>query len=753
MRKIVRISLWVLGAAFVVLLLLAAALYFLIDAEPYRGPIQARLERALDREVRFGEIRLSLFGTLGLRLDDFEVLGNPGDPQEIILSAKSLRAGARLRPLLQQRLEVTSIVVDRPVLTLHRFADGSWSLPSLSTGEESSGSFSVQELRIKEGTLALRFESSEEALDIYEIDLSLGLGDLDAAIPLEISASIDGIPGELSMRGTIDLSAEKTALDLELLPAHLTALAKLFAIDLPVELSSPEPLEIELALSGPLDELDISGSARIDDLTISHPAMLQPMEQVRGTINFENRTVEIDELYAVIGSSDVAGKIIVAEFDPPHLRIDLKSKHADFWELFSFMAPAEEGPPPPLTVEGNLAIDGGSLATLDFTNLAGSLAYSEGVLTMDPLDLNLYEGSFGGRLVQDMRRTPATLTLQGNIKDISADPFLAANLDLGGIMTGLASGEQAVELRTGEWATIVGSLSGGGPLRVVDGHLAKIDVLRPLSRVAGIFGERTMKGLTRQLSAEGTDFTSLEMNLGFGEGRVVFDDLLLTSPEFDLRGSGSIDMNTAYLESDVVAVMSPEVSALMREEDSRAASVFMDASGERVSIPFKLEGPAAEPEAKVDWKGAAQESLKREATDEIRKFLKKQFGKDEPEEVEPADEEEPTELRGLITRIRRGGSFLLPDLVIEGTVQGLNLDRASIVVLDAGGRELKKVDSISAVTDHLQAAADPAAGTRVNWKVAVDGKRLALASYPIRIDLTVFDTEGNSSTATREVED
>lgn len=751
MRKIVRISLWVLGGAVVVLLLLAATLFFLIDAEPYRGPIETRLERALERDVRFGEIKLSFLGTLGLRLDDFEILGTPDQPEELLLSAKSLRAGARIGPLLKQRLEVTSIVIDRPVLTLHRFADGSWSLPALSAGEESSGSFSVEELRIKKGKLELSFESNDEVLDINDIDLSLELGDLEAGIPLELTASIDGTPGELSVSGEIDLSGE-TIFDLELMPAHLPVLAGLFAIDLPVELTSPEAIEISLSMSTQDEELEINGSATLDDLTINHPSMLQPMEQVGATINFDGDTIEIDELHAVVGSSDVAGKVTLTQFDPPRLLIDLKSKNADFWELFSFIAPSG-GPLPPLIVEGALAIDEGSLATLDFTNLMGSLDYRDGVMTLDPLDLGLYDGSFGGRLVLDMRRRPATLSLRGGIEQVAADPFLAANLDLGGVMTGLASGEQVIELRTGEWATIIGSLSGGGPLRVIDGHLAKIEVLRPLSRVAGIFGERTMKGLTRQISAEGTEFSSLEMILGFKDERVLFDDLLLTSPEFDLRGSGSIDMNTGYLESEVVAVMSPEVSALMREEDSRAASVFMDASGERVSIPFKLEGPAAEPEAKVDWKGAAQESIKREATDEIRKFLKKQFGKDEPDEAEPVAEEEPTELRAAITRIRRGGSFLLPDLVIEGNVQGLNLDRAAIVVSDARGRELKKVDSISAVADHLQAAADPAAGTRVSWKVSVDGKKLALASYPLQIDLTVFDTAGNSSAATREVSD
>ena len=93
---------------------------------------------------------------------------------------------------------------------------------------------------------------------------------------------------------------------------------------------------------------------------------------------------------------------------------------------------------------------------------------------------------------------------------------------------------------------------------------------------------------------------------------------------------------------------------------------------------------------------------------------------------------------------------MLPDLIVEGVVEGVNIDHASITVVDAKGRELKRLDRIPAVADYLAAAADPAARATVSWRVVVDGKKLAIASSPLTIQLVLYDTAGNSTTATRQ---
>jgi hypothetical protein len=602
-----------------------------------------------------------------------------------------------------------------------------------------------------------------------------------------IAPARDGGSGPLTFRGTIDLSGELTVVDISLLPARiiaddLAALAALFAADAPLSFSSPEPVEIELAVRGPLGgEVwpEVRGRAELSGFTFRHASMLQPMEQVQASVRLEGRLIEVDGLRAVIGASDIAGSLrLDGGGDPPRLVIDLNSNSADFWELFSFIAPEEESgaggtvqedPFTDLIVEGELSIAGGSLASLRFGNLEAELDYRNSILTLDPLEMDLYGGRLRGRLSQDMRESPGTLRMHGSIENVSADPFLADNLDLAGIMTGSASAELDIEVRTGEWETLATSLSGGGPLEVSNGHLAKLEVLRPLSRVAGIFGERTAKRLTSQLSAEGTDFLGLEMRLSFDNGRAVFDDLLLATPVFELLGGGAVDMISGRLDGSFRAEMTPEISALMREEDSRAARLFWDGSRKVVSIPFTLEGPAAEPSVGVDWQGAARGRIERKAGDELRKLLEKSLGKKEPEAAAAVPEEpqvestveavqqeeesagqEPPALKAEITRVRRGSNLLLPDLIIEGVVEGIKLDRASISVVDAKGRELKRLDRIPAVDAYLKAAADPTARATISWRAGVDGKKVAMASMPLTIEITLFDTEGNSTTATRQ---
>ena len=58
-RKPSRVLRWVLAAA-VLLVLIVAALPFLIDADRFRPQVEAKLSEALGRRVTIGAIRLSL---------------------------------------------------------------------------------------------------------------------------------------------------------------------------------------------------------------------------------------------------------------------------------------------------------------------------------------------------------------------------------------------------------------------------------------------------------------------------------------------------------------------------------------------------------------------------------------------------------------------------------------------------------------------------------------------------------------------
>jgi len=94
-----------------------------------------------------------------------------------------------------------------------------------------------------------------------------------------------------------------------------------------------------------------------------------------------------------------------------------------------------------------------------------------------------------------------------------------------------------------------------------------------------------------------------------------------------------------------------------------------------------------------------------------------------------------------------------PPLVIEKlrVTRGPGIERASLAVVDARGIELQRIDRLRPVDDQLAAASDRDAEATFSWNAEIDGKRLLAARFPIKVTVTVYDRQGRSAAATREV--
>ena len=92
-----------------VLIVILIAVPFFIDANTFRPKLESELTGALGREVKVGNLSLSLFSG-SVSADDISIADDPEFSKSPFVTAKSLKVGVELMPLIfSKTLNVTEL--------------------------------------------------------------------------------------------------------------------------------------------------------------------------------------------------------------------------------------------------------------------------------------------------------------------------------------------------------------------------------------------------------------------------------------------------------------------------------------------------------------------------------------------------------------------------------------------------------------------------------------------------------------------
>jgi AsmA protein len=201
MNKKITKSTLALSAA---ILLLMAALPYLINVDSFRPKLESLLESSLGREVHIGYLQLSLLAE-GARADDISIAEDPVIGQGNFLQAKSLEVGISLGSLLFSRsLHVTSLTLNEPRLILRKSSSGQWNFSSIggstpgiaseSAQNTSPSSFLLERLKIKNATVVL-----PDSQTLQHIEIDLRNASFERAMSFVVSAQTSA--GKMELRG------------------------------------------------------------------------------------------------------------------------------------------------------------------------------------------------------------------------------------------------------------------------------------------------------------------------------------------------------------------------------------------------------------------------------------------------------------------------------------------------------------------------------------------------------------------------
>jgi AsmA protein len=184
---------------------LLVALPFLINVNSFRPKIESEATNALGREVKLGDLGLSILsGTVGV--EDVSIADDPAFSKSSFITAKSLKAGVELMPLIfSKQLNVTGIALNEPQITLLKAANGTWNFSSLGgtgapkapesekAGASTPQNFSVAKLEIKDGKLIVGKVNSATKPQVYDkVNVEVTNFSSTSQFPFELTINLPG---------------------------------------------------------------------------------------------------------------------------------------------------------------------------------------------------------------------------------------------------------------------------------------------------------------------------------------------------------------------------------------------------------------------------------------------------------------------------------------------------------------------------------------------------------------------------------
>lgn len=613
------------------------------------------------------EAHLALRGTLGaLRVEDAEakaaVLG-AGDPN---VTVKATLGG--INPL--DSLDLAKVTVkasletgDLPVTKLVELAPAPSAKPGAKpdrAGLTASGT--VKASLDAEGSAAdlgvnVSIDASRTALAVGEAFTKPEGMPLGAMLSCRVTKpSIEVVKAELRLdeftvtgHGRV-MTGEDGAMDLTFKGGEtdLSGLAGLLPAAKAV--SPTGKLSLEATVKGSMErgaKPEVAGTVRIAGAGATLAQLPRPVKNASATLKFTATTARVDDAVLTVGESTVRATFDATSLTPLKATYRISS---DRIHRNDFQAPV--GPPMPrpevldnvvakgritvsappeseVTQEGTVTSSKGTVANLDYTDLAASI-HSEGeVIVIESFSAKTLDGTVKGNGRVNPTAVPPTFDIHTEVSQVDVAKYFQYKFPA---MANVLEGRIDLTLNLAgagrEWPAIATSLSGGGGAMVVRGALLNVNLanelvssLQSIPLVPSGLGERLRSKHPNLFSGNTTAFQNLDGKFTIDGGKIHSSDLFLKAADFSVKGEGwlsfdrTLDIRTSFIFSKSLT------ADIVRELP--IARYLQNADG-RLVLPLVLSGDVVKPRIVPDA-DAISASLQRGAVEEGKGKLQDQL--------------------------------------------------------------------------------------------------------------------------------
>jgi len=609
---------FIIGTVFFVIIVAAVLIIpKFVNIQKYKPTIEQKVAEATGRSFTLGDdIDLSVFPWVGVKLTDLH-LGNPeGFNEKDMVSVKNFEVRLKVMPLLSKRIEIKTFVLDGPAIYLEKLTNGkaNWQGMGGKQGKKAGKkkektpseqglpieSLMVGNFSITNGSLIYVDQGANVKKQISDLNLNLENISLENPVGISFAPMIDGKPVslegtagpigkepgkgtmaidfavkvleelEITLKGNIVDSLTSQAFDLEFTLSSFSPRKLMAALNqkFPVQTKDPKVLDaisLKTRLKGNPASVSLSqGELRLDDSKILFSASAK--EFLKPNLKFDLTLDEID-LDRYLPPPPAKEKTPKAEGTMP-------SKKTDYGPLRKLVLDGK-------VKVGKLKAHGAIVEKVDVHILA-----KNGIVTIDPMDLNLYDGSVASKLVLNVQKNTPQTKVTLDAKDIQVGPLMKDALQKE-LIEGTLKAKLEIAM-TGETPDMIKqTLTGQGELLFNDGAIIGYDLAGMVRNIKGKFGVgEQVKEKPR------TDFAELKIPFTAKNGLINTVGTSMTSPLVRVIAKGNINLVKELLD---LRIEPKFVATLKGQGDSKQRSGLM--------VPVLITGTFTSPKIRPDLAG------------------------------------------------------------------------------------------------------------------------------------------------------
>ncbi len=655
---------WVLigiGALIIVFFAIVIVAIMMIDMDKLKPTIEAQATKALNRPVTLGgELSPSIFPWAGIALSDVHLGNPPGFSEKDFVSVGQFEVRVKLLPLFSGKYQIKRFVIKDTRIIIEKNKKGISNLDGLGktaetkapaetqpakpkTGKAESElpvkSLKADEFAITNAQLIIIDATTASRKEIKDFNLLLTDFSLDKPIGLQLSALADNKainlsgtvgpvgpePGKSSIsfdvvtellkqlkvqiKGRVDTPVDSPQMALQIQIPDCSPRKILAALNqqLPFEPSDPAVLNkfgLSLNVDGTTEQVSVSnGKLTLDDTRMTFQAQAKAFDKPDLKLKVQVDQIDVDR-YLPLPAEKPADT--PESQSPP----DQTKQKTDYAPLRKLLLDAQ-------FAVGNLKVKKGSMQNITVTVTA-----KNGIIKIDPLNINLYQGKFATTGTLDVRKDQPVGKFNLKVNGVQAGPLVKDFMNKD-IIQGMAVAGIDLQFTGDQPQAIRQSLDGKGEILFQDGAIVGIDLAGMVRNVQSAFGlaEKTTE-------KPRTDFSELLVAFSVADGIAKLNDSKLNSPLMRLLASGTADIVKERLD---IRVEPKFVATIKGQGDTENRSGFM--------VPVNIKGKFTDLRYEPDLKSI----LKQQLTDE--KALENIIpDKKEIEKIVPREEEVKKEL-------------------------------------------------------------------------------------------------------------